>query len=171
MNIKEQLLSRLRSLDGSRRTIAYTVSTAVIFAAFIYASAASADIYMEAQKSEEEIRSMESFIKTAKEKEERLSAAAMRPIEAKKIDAVQTDILLALKEHSLTINSFKQLSPPKGETVRHDYEVEITGTYSDVIRFAEGFSARSALLHIEGLSMEQHDGNIKAVMQYRVFAK
>ena len=63
--------------------------------------------YHEKAEKEQQIATMQSFLKNWQEKNAELNASSMRPVDPKQLDQVQTDIIFSIQAYNLNLVSMK----------------------------------------------------------------
>lgn len=156
---------------GKHARMAFTVG-ALLFLVFIFSTLTTnlMTSYHDKMETEEKIATMQAFIEEWTEKNEKLNRSSMRPVEAKQLDMVQTDVIFKLQAFNLNIISLKEKSETKTENGKL-YVVEFEGPYDKTIQFLKDFKVRDALIGIQHLSMEPKNGLIKSKVTYKIYTK
>jgi len=149
----------------------YIVVLVILFILTFFGGSKLILSYNEAMETQQEIESMQNFLKEWTEKTSVLNNAEYRPVKASQVDSVQTNLLFALQANQLELVGFRAMPSTKKEESSRSFELDFTGSYEITMHFLENFHAKDALISIQGLKMEQSKGKIKTSMQYKVYIK
>ena len=155
---------------------------AVLFGGTVY------DSYEQAKINEQKTAEMEKYIEDWTEKSEAVNKAPMHPVKLEDLDKVQTILLTSIKQYGLNITGFTsekkivtpqnaeqnntgQLRPNQNNNNFHDYELNIEGSYSGIVKFLNSIHQNNILISIRSLQLQQQKGIMKADVKYRVYTK
>ena len=127
--------------------------------------------YQDAMEIQQQIASMQNFLKEWTDKTNILNNAEYRPVQAIQVDSVQTNLLLGLQANKLELIGFKTIPSSKKDEMFRSFELEFTGPYDVSVHFLENFHAKDALISVQNLKMEPNKGKIKSTIQYKIYIK
>lgn len=95
-----------------------------------------------------------------------------RPVPAKQVDAVNSDLLAKLQEHHLQLTNYQMLANSGKKAVPYrTYNIKFTGNYPDVIDFLTDFHTKDALVSLLRLNLSEKGNLIQADVFYRIYVK
>lgn len=125
--------------------------------------------YHEKAEKEQQIATMQSFLKNWQEKNAELNASSMRPVDPKQLDQVQTDIIFSIQTYNLNLISMKD--EKSKEQNGRVYTAEFSGTYENTMRCLQNFHAKDALIGIKSLKMGEKSGALNTKLTYKIYTK
>lgn len=125
--------------------------------------------YHEKAEKEQQIATMQSFLKNWQEKNAELNASSMRPVDPKQLDQVQTDIIFSIQTYNLNLISMKD--EKNKEQNGRVYTAEFSGTYENTMRCLQNFHAKDALIGIKSLKMSEKSGALNTKLTYKIYTK
>lgn len=125
--------------------------------------------YHEKAEKEQQIATMQLFLKSWQEKNAELNASSMRPVDSKQVDQVQTDIIFGMQSYGLNLISMKE-EKSKDQNGRI-YTAEISGTYENTMRCLQNFHAKDALIGIKSLKMSEKNGALNTKLTYKIYTR
>ena len=126
--------------------------------------------YHEKAEKEQQIATMQSFLKTWQAKTAELNDSSMRPVDPKQLDQVQTDIIFSIQAYNLNLVSMKDEQKNKEQNGRV-YTAEFSGTYENTMRCLQNFHAKDALIGIKSLKMSEKNGALNTKLTYKIYTK
>lgn len=151
----------------------FLIYTGVVIVLVVALVAFSGNLFMSYQQAEEnrqKIQSMESFLLQFSEQKKFLENIEERPVKVSELDDVQTELFKQVKRYKLNLVKFSAKDPEsKKEKSAQDFNLSISGDYTNVMEFLNDFHARNALMTIKFLNMHQNNGQINAEMVYSVY--
>lgn len=144
----------------------------VLTAGCIFLGSSVYDSYCEAQEKNAKTQEMEKYISEWLVKSEAVNKAEMHPVKKTDLDNVQTLLLMEIKKYNLNITGFQAVQntgQKQADPHVHDYEINIEGSYENVVSFLNNFHKNKILISIKNLKMEQHNGLIRADVKYRIY--
>ena len=115
--VKEGILERLHApvrmpalsdtMMGKQRLIVHVACLLILTFVLSLLSSHLILSYHEKAEKEQQIATMQSFLKNWQEKNAELNASSMRPVDPKQLDQVQTDIIFSIQAYNLNLVSMK----------------------------------------------------------------
>lgn len=130
--------------------------------------------YRHAQSIQAQMTDMRNELKDWEMKSGFINQQQYRPVPADKVDAVQSDLMLAMQSFHLNLTDYKIVvdgSKDKKAPTFKAFEVGFAGSYADTVNFLMNFHARDALLSIMQLDMSTQKGLINTKLVYRIYIK
>lgn len=126
--------------------------------------------YAELRETEEKMATMERYVLDYRQKVDKIREFPFRPVDANKIDEVQTKIIFSVQALKLQLNSLKEL-PNKKEQHGRAYELEIAGPYKETVDCLQNFGSKDALVSFRKLNMQAKEGKIHTKLVYKIYTK
>ena len=151
--------------------------------------------YSAAQEIQKQILTMEEYLQKFEEKQNRVEREKFRPIESKELENVQAEILLAVQGNNLKMEGLRSIkdddkiesSEPKSDaeevvnnaekkrrkniSLNKAYELTISGSYDDTMKFLYNFHAGKALIKMRALNIMPENEGYKTKMNYKIYVK
>lgn len=168
--MKDEIMDIMPSLmEHKRLVIQIVVLTVLIFLVSMLTSHLFIS-YKEKTDKQQQIAIMQSFINEWKDKNEQLNKNTMRPVEAKVLDTVQTDIIFGLQANKVNITSIKDEKGDKSANGR-SYTADFNGQYPDVMRSLQHFQSKDALVSLRHVKMEMKNGLVSSQVTYKIYTR
>lgn len=158
------------SIADKQRLIMYGVLLLLLTFILSFLSSHLIRSYHEKTEKEQQIATMQSFLKNWEIKNEELQDSPMRPVKAAQLDQVQTDIIFNIQAYSLNLVSMKDEQKNK-EQDGHVYTAEFTGTYENTMRCLHNFHVKDALIGMKYLNMTEKNGAVSTKITYKIYTK
>lgn len=179
-DVKERILELLHSpvrmpalsdtMMGKQRLIIHITLLLILTFVLSFLSSHLIISYHEKVEKEQQVATMQSFLKTWQEKNAELNDSSMRPVDPKQLDKVQTDIIFSIQASNLNLVSMKDEQKSK-EQNGHIYTAEFSGTYENTMRCLQHFHAKDALISIKSLKMSEKNGALNTKLTYKIYTK
>lgn len=177
--VKEGILERLHApvrmpalsdtMMGKQRLIVHVAYLLILTFVLSLLSSHLILSYHEKAEKEQQIATMQSFLKNWQEKNAELNASSMRPVDPKQLDQVQTDIIFSIQTYNLNLISMKD--EKNKEQNGRVYTAEFSGTYENTMRCLQNFHAKDALIGIKSLKMSEKSGALNTKLTYKIYTK
>lgn len=169
--MRENLMEIVPVLMENKRLVVHGVILLALV--FVVSSLTSYLVlsYREKSEKEQQIAVMQSFIADWQSKNDQLNNSPMRPVDAKKLDLVQTDIIFNLQANKVNLRSIKDDKQQDKEKNGKVYTAEFTGSYADVMRSLQSFHPKDALIGIRYVKLGMKDGLVDALLTYKIYIK
>ena len=177
--VKEGILERLHApgrmpalsdtMMGKQRLIVHVVCLLILTFVLSLLSSHLILSYHEKAEKEQQIATMQSFLKNWQEKNAELNSSSMRPVDPKQLDQVQTDIIFSIQTYNLNLISMKD--EKNKEQNGRVYTAEFSGTYENTMRCSQNFPAKDALIGIKSLKMSEKSGALNTKLTYKIYTK
>lgn len=177
--VKERILERLHApvrmpalsdtMMGKQRLIVHVACLLILTFVLSLLSSHLILSYHEKAEKEQQIATMQSFLKNWQEKNAELNASSMRPVDPKQLDQVQTDIIFSIQTYNLNLISMKD--EKNKEQNGRVYTAEFSGTYENTMRCLQNFHAKDALIGIKSLKMSEKSGALNTKLTYKIYTK
>ena len=168
--MKEEIVDILPSLMEHKRLV---IQTAILVVLIFIVSMLTSHLfisYREKADKEQQIATMQSFLNEWKAKNEQLNKNTMRPVEAKILDTVQTDIIFGLQANKVNIISIKDEKGDKATNGR-SYTADFSGQYPDVMRSLQHFQSKDALIGLRHVKLEMKNGLVNGQVTYKIYTR
>lgn len=169
--MKEELMDIFPTLMEHKRLVVHGMILLVLV--FVVSTLTSHLVisYREKAEKEQQISVMQSFIADWQSKNDQLNNSSMRPVDAKKLDLVQTDIIFNLQANKVNLLSIKDDKQQDKEKNGKVYTAEFTGSYADVMRSLQSFHAKDALIGIKYVKLGMKNGLVDTQLTYKIYTK
>lgn len=160
------------AVRGSQKLMVFLTITVVLFIITIFVGSKAVLSYQKAEIVKAETAEMKATIINWQNKVDYISKETFRPVGAEQVDNVNSDILIAINVHNLTLEDFKaNKASGKAEESYQVFQIKVGGQYADVVKFLLEFHAKDALVSIMNFSMSSSQGIIHADITYRIYTK
>ena len=153
--------------------------------------------YTAAEEIKVQVTAMKEYLEKWQEKEEKLNRELYRPVEPEEVEHIQAEILLLVKANNLKMeglrsirdedirsessektNDAEEVVNGEGEKRRRNnisrnkaYELTVSGSYEDTMKFLFQFRVQRALLNIRALSITPENEIYKVKINYKIYVK
>ena len=128
-------------------------------------------VYNQAEENRAKISTMESFLAKFSEQKKFLESIDERPVKLDELDDVQTELFKQIKMHKLNLVRFNAKDASKKANNTREFQMAVSGDYTNVMEFLDNFHAKNALMSIKYLSLNQSQGKFNAELVYTVYVQ
>lgn len=164
MKIRE-LCASIAGRNREERRVRIVVCIAVLVSLMVCVSIGVA--YHKRMKVQDVHATMEKW----QEQADYINAQNYRPVHAKQLDAVASELLGRIPAHNMGMISYRVLNQQNGKQEYQAYVLFVRGTYTDTLSFLEDFRAKDALITIASVKMYPVNDQIETEVCYRVYLK
>lgn len=171
----KNFFTRLAGRKGGKGAIVYFAAACVLALAVFYGGSRTVGAYNNSQEVAAKVNSMREFIEEYRQKAVTVDKQKYRPVAAKDVDAVQSELMFNLKSNNIALKDFKVESAQakKNEKIAFKaYAITVEGSYDNLMKFLNNFGAKDALTVVCSLDMHAaKDGDVAATIRYRIYFK
>lgn len=163
------------AVKGSSKIVVFIAGTIIMFILTIGLFSRAVIAYNDMQTVKTENANMKTTISKWKNAVSYIEKQEYRPISQDQLNNVNSDILVAIQVHNLTLADFKA-SPIGSSGDKKDpfqvFTMKLTGQYGDLVKFLTTFHAKDALVSLMTLELNTSDKQlVSATISYRVYIK
>ena len=164
--------SYMQKILANRGVLVYFVALIVLFVALVVGLDFALEAHASAVQTEQKIKTMRQATEAYDQKKAILDKAPAKPVTVDKIDEVQTDVLLQLQKHSLSLNNMNSVAPREQKEKNQIFEMDFTGSYNNTMAFLSSFRRNAkALISILSVNFKSEKTMLKTTIRYKIYVR